>query len=741
MFSPLSSRQVFLTVGLVLLLPLTVLPLSPDGDFTGKVVDAETNKPIPDVVVRIENLDLTEKTSATGEFVLTRLKGGTYTLRFLHVGYQEVYKTIRISDSTNLNYIVLLTPRIFNLNEVVVTSEHSHDRFEDLADETQVLKGMELQKDLGLTLASTLKNETGIAIRSMGPAPARPVIRGLGSDRVTLSEDGNKSTDLSGTSPDHAVTVEPFSIERVEVIRGPRSLMYNSTTIGGVINMVRHEIPQEKLLDFSGIAGGYFESASLGVLGSLVTSFPLSGLNFRTEYTAKKAGNEMTPAGRLKNSESDNQSWSLGTSWVTETGFIGASYRDYQLTYGIPGGFIGAHPNGVSIEMSKQTANLKSRFSTPLKGLETIQFHVTANDYRHKEFESDGSLGADFLIRNVNGSLQASHDHSFLFDRGNFGVSFDIRDFKIGGNVYTPSSQSGNLSAFVYEARSAGNWSFEGAFRSNLDRIQPDKEKSDSRIGNIRVREFITWAFSLSALYQVNSDLSAGANLSKSSRVPTIEELFSEGPHLAAYSYEIGNPELKDESGLGSELFLYFKTESLSFLLTGFYNRLTHFILPKNTGEIDWRLILPKYQMLGVNAEFYGFESELKLDLTDNLKFQSSISQTIGKETGSGKNLPSIPPVKGQTSAIWTEDELEAGLTADYAFRQDRVDEFEEPTNGYLVWNSHLQKTLTVGNSVTVFSLSADNLLNTEYRNHLSRIKSILPETGRNFRLSVKYYF
>ncbi|NTW50491.1 MAG: TonB-dependent receptor, partial [Chlorobiales bacterium] len=464
------------------------------SSFKGIVIDIETNQPIADATVRIDEISRMYKTTEDGSFEIKDVAAGKYMVRVSHVGYRESRETITLSESGERRFYIFLDPKAYEAATIVVTSEHTHSKFEDITEESSVLKGKELQKELGLTLASTLKNETGLAIRSMGPAPARPVIRGLGADRVLISEDGNKTTDLSATSPDHAVTIEPFSLERIEVIRGPKAILQSPATIGGVINVVRHEIPQEQEVRITGTLGAYGETVNKGYLTSLIADVPLNPFMLRGEVSHRNTGDLSTPIGILKNSESDNLNYSLGASWLPEFGFIGASVRQFSLDYGVPGGFIGAHPNGVLIEMEKTVLNVKSRIKFNSGMLQNIETHLSRTSYRHKEFESNGSVGADFKITNVTGYANLNHEHASFFDRGTAGVSFESRKFDIGGNVFTPSSTSQNLAAYLYEAFSLGKFSFEAGARYNFDRITPDKEIPNSRIGNIRERVFHTYS-------------------------------------------------------------------------------------------------------------------------------------------------------------------------------------------------------------------------------------------------------
>jgi iron complex outermembrane receptor protein len=243
----------------------------------------------------------------------------------------------------------------------------------------------------------------------------------------------------------------------------------------------------------------------------------------------------------------------------------------------------------------------------------------------------------------------------------------------------------------------------------------------------------------VSALYEISKIVFTGINLSKSSRVPTIEELFSEGPHLAAYSYETGNPDLEAESGIGSEFFIYHKFEDLFFNINVFYNNLNNYIVPRNTGEINYATFLPIYSTTGVGAEFYGVENQIDWKINRYFTFANSVSYTRGIFK-SGSSLPNIPPLKGKIELRYSTDNLIIGFGTEWADNQNKVDLFEESTAGYLILNNYYQYSFQLGNHIHSLSLSIDNILDKEYRNHLSRVKSILPEAGRNFRLSYRIF-
>jgi iron complex outermembrane receptor protein len=710
-------------------------------NITGVVLDSETFDPIPGVVIELAETKIYTTTRNDGSFLIEKLSEGKHQIKFSHIAYHEKIVELEVTAVSDKSIIVNLIPKSIEVSPVIVTDHYSEvSKFDEISEYTNVLKGKKLQRDLGLTLAATLKNETGLAIRSMGPAPSRPVIRGLGQDRVFISEDGNKTIDLSSTSPDHAVTIEPFTLERIEVIRGPKVLIKTPTTIGGVVNVVRDEIPKEVHQHFHIMAGGYAETVNKGYLGSLVGEIPYNPFEIRLEISGRKANNLNTPVGELENSYAENLNYSIGGSFIDNFGFTGASFRGYELNYGIPGGFIGAHPNGVDIEMFRRQTNLETRIDINSDFIKNIEANYSYALYRHKEFEASGRIGSEFRILNHIGFVNMNHNQLGFINNGIIGVSGEIRDFDIGGYVFTPPTNSYNISLYFFENLRKGNFSFEFGCRYNYDKIDPEIEKPDADIGPIVTRTFNTYSLSFSALYELTQRVYIGANISKSSRVPTIEELFSEGPHLAAYSYEVGNPLLEAECGLGTEIFVYHKFEKTLFNLNLFYNNLNNYIIPRNTGRINYQTFLPIYTTTGVGAIFYGAEVQFEWDFMNNFSLSATTSYTHGDFSENGEPLPQIPPLKSLIEIDYNIEIILLGVSSEIAAAQSRVDEFEEPTPGYIIYNAYLQYVFFTGVFIHNIAINLDNILNEEYYNHLSRIKSVLPEAGRNLRLSYKVY-
>jgi iron complex outermembrane receptor protein len=712
-------------------------PAEPVQTITGIALDADSHQPVAGASIRL-NGHSTVSDSA-GLFEFADVEPGRHQLRLTHVGYRPWTGNHQVTTSSD-TLVAYLIPRPVELSPVVVTEGRSRPGLSTMDRLSPTVRGEKLHRNLGQTLAATLKSEAGLAVRSMGPAPARPVIRGLGGSRVQINEDGIATTDLSSTSPDHAVTVEPFSVERLEVVRGPRALLYTATTGGGVVNAVRHSIPETRHSKITGTAGVVGESANRGRLGSIIVEAPVHALMLRGEVNTRKTSQLDTPIGRLNNSSAHTSDLSGAVSYPFEHGYVGLSYRSFDLEYGIPGGFIGGHPSGVDIDMRRRQYDLRGRFDLSGKGND-VKFAFTRAYYRHREWEAGDLLGAEFRLVNYLGRVDWHHGSWLGCDGGTIGLWFKSRDYDIGGHVFNPPTRSTSLAAYWWEALSLGPVGVEAAVRLGHTRIDPEYDDPKANIGPIRERRFTVWSGAVSALFEMNPWHHLALTLSRSARVPTIEELFSEGPHLAAYSFEVGNPALDVETGYHTELTVAHDYSSFDLILTGFYSHFDGFIIPRQTGEINYATFLPVYASQGVDAAMWGVEGQTEVRLGSVWKVGATGTYTRGFFRDGAAPLPAIPPFKGTFELSYEPGDLRTGMVLRWADSQKRLDQFEEPTDGYAVLDAQVQYSLGGDGLLHTFALNVENIFDTEYRNHLSRIKSIMPEAGRGVRLTYKLFF
>ena len=709
--------------------------------ISGEVIDAETETPLVDVHVFLlrdtEEISLF-RTGRTGEFRFVEIAPGTYTLRFERVGYEASGQEI-IVETDPMTMTLRLERNPLQLGEVVVTpGDEDHAHFEKTTDLN--LSAQELDQQMGATIAETLSGEVGVTQRTMGRATARPVIRGMGGDRLLILEDGGRTGDKSGSSADHAVAIDPTTATNIEIIRGATSLIYGSGTLGGVVNVKRETIPQTlphrptMNLTFQG------ESVNSGLTGTTGFTIPVGDLAWRLELNRRSTDDTHTPIGILENTALSQTNFSTGLSMVKDWGHIGISGGSYRSDYGVPGSPEG-HIQGVTINLDRQRYEGDFEYEFQQSFFEKLKLHSTYTRYQHQEIESNNRLGVEFGVLTTNVSALA-------YMRGDAvaGVWGEYRDHATGGFYWTPHTREMSLAGFyLKQKRLNDNLTLQGAIRYDISRVEPFKEGIVTRAGTVEQRDFGGVSSVVSGIYHWADYLEAGATLMKTFRTPGIEELFSDGPHLAVYSYEIGNAELGSENGFGTEAFLRYAAKRLKINLTVFRNQIYSYLIQTNTGEKEWGSgaagWLWIYQYQGQDAILDGAEVSVDAEIIPRFQAQASMSYVKGTLTASDSPLERIPPLNGKVALRYVTHPLNVHFTARFSDGQHRLGEFEETTDGYVVYDAGIQLAFPVWQLQHQAVVTVENIFDAEYRQHLSRIKSVMPEPGRNVKLLYRLNF
>ena len=709
-------------------------------DLKGQVVDHHTGEPVEAVDVRLTDLGFATSTDEHGRFQLP-VPFGRQVLKFSRIGYRAKTRMVHGSSMTQAALRIELLSQALIMQGIDVLSRSTTTRFGRFQESAGTLSGDDLERNVSLTLAETMKNEVGVGIRSMGPAPARPVIRGLSGDRVKITQDGIATRDLSSTSADHAVALEMFNLERIEVIRGPRTLLHSASAGGGVINVVKNRILDTRPTQVFGSVGLRGTSVDRGGLGAVSMIAPAGPLGLFGEATYRRTDDQTTPIGKLDNTEIATDTYALGASYARDQGFIGASYDQFETEYGIPGGFIGGHPNGADIDIRRRVLDTKTSYQFEDSRLDRVDASFVRTHYHHFEFESNGNIGAEFLFHDHVGDFKLHFGSELDESRTIIGAGMSHHDLELGAFVFTPPTVrvSGTLSAYHetswdrVELQVGGRYTYASFDPRAADRGRVGAEDLD--------RTFHAWSASVSPLLSITDRLAGGVSLSRSERIPTIEELYNEGPHLAAYTFEIGDPDNDSERSLGLEAFLHFREPGIDILLTGFWTEYSSYLTPRNTGHVNFALLLPVYEIDAVKARFLGAESRIALRPKNRLYGEVGVSYVRGENRDEGLPLPEIPPLKVTGSLEYQHPLFKVGATAEIVVRQGRVDAFETPTDGYTVFGLYVQRDFNSAHTRHSVTLMVDNLADQEYRNHLSRIRSIMPESGRGFRINYRIHY
>ena len=703
----------------------------------GEVTEERSHARLSGVSVQIKGLERSVRTDSNGRFKFDAVPEGQQTLQFLKDGYQRFELVVNVNAATPYLKIEMETLS-FQLQTIrVYGSNRTLSQFEETTD--LALSEVELQRRLGMTLANTFADETGISQRTMGRAVARPVIRGLGGDRLLILENGERTGDKSASSADHAVSIDPTTAEGVEITRGPAALIYGSSTLGGVINVKSNNIPQvlPKRLDMHLTFQG--ESVNSGLTGTTGLTVPIGDFAGNLEWNRRFASDTQTPIGVLENTALSNVNFSGGAALIKPWGFIGASGSSYRSDYGIPGSPEG-HLSGVNIALDKQRyeGQIEYRFNTRL--LEKVKLQTAYTRYQHQELESNGALGVEFGLLTYNASAMA-----YVLENAIAGVSGEYRDHATGGFYWTPHTREFAVAGFYLNQYNFDKLTLQGAIRYDIRRSEPFRPGAVIRAGTVQRRDFKGMSGATAAIYRWTDKLNIGTNLMKTFRAPGIEELFSDGPHLAIYSYEIGNAELEPEIGYGAEFFVRYATDRFRLNLILFRNRIYNYLIPTNTGLKEWGSgaagWLWIYQYMGHHVLMNGVEVQIGGEVLPQVRIAFDMSGVRGRLEPTRSPLERIPPLNGKLVFSYTPSAFHFHVTSRFSAGQTRLGEFEEPTDGYLVYDigGYLNFSWWQLENMVVFEV--ENLFDTTYREHLSRIKAVMPEPGRNLKFLYKLNF
>lgn len=727
-------------------------PAESSSVVTGTIVDAQSGEPVPFAYVHLEEINRAITADRNGEFQFQNVPPGTYTLAVHRLGFRDWHREIEV-DSDTQSIKISLQPVSFMGEEITVTGDSESTTGSRLEHVSTKILGEELRRNLGTTLSETLQNKAGFSERSLGPAPGRPVIRGLGDERVLILQDGERTGDVSAQSGDHAVTIDPMGAEEIEIARGPAALAYGANAIGGVINVVRNQIPTSVPSSVTGSVSLQGKTVNNGASGALDASVPLGKFAMNVDINGRTGSNFSTPEGTVENSSILNTHNTAGLSYIGNKGYVGASGSFFYSEYGIPPDPLGGHPSGVDIEMTKYQFDIRAERTFSNSFFRLAEGRYSFVNYNHVELESNGSVGTEFGNLTANASAKLHNREWGIFGSGSMGIWGEWQDYAVFG-ARTPDSNQYSAAGYIIQQGDAGNLHFELGSRFEYVLSKPKEERVSSRIGEIKQRSFSALSTSASAIYGLTNQLFVGSTFMHSFRAPTLEELYSEGPHLAAYSFEIGNPELDSERGIGLELFLRYRSNRFNAELAGYRNDFQNYLYARDTGEQSVTdPSLNNYQFVGEEALFYGVEFSGDLQVTNQVSVGGSLSytlaerdvseeeQTITGYEGGTRPLPMIPPLQGSVFAQYSKNDFTATVRYKISDQQTRIGEFETKTKGYSLLNATLQYRFSTSGILHTVSLSGSNLLDTTYRDHLSRIKEVFPAPGRNISLLYRVYF
>ena len=713
---------------------------------TGTVKSFESDKPLQSANVVIENTDLGTFTDEDGRFTVKDIQSSEVSVKISMIGFVDTTLSVKTNEKTYELGEIFLKTDILQLSNIDV---HAHDDLTQanlLSD--VLLSGKEMQEKMYGSIAQTLQNEIGIAIQSMGQATTRPILRGYSGDRFLITKNGIRTGDLSHSSADHAMSLDLGGVERIEVFRGPRALLFGSNTIGGVVNIEKNSLSSQKLSQSRSYFTSGIDSGNKGLFSSYSIESPWRKNNIRFSIQNRKTNNQITPKGVLENTAINNTEGFLGISRIGDDRRATFSFERVLMDYGIPGSPEG-HINGVDLKLSKNTQELNYHQDIDFRGFETLNIDQSFIFYSHSEYESSSSAPAVRLSQNI-----LSLKSNLVGRTKELGSSFDFRYFSAGGFYWTPNTTEIKMSLFGLQENELLGFATQISFRAEQSFISPEVK---TKFSNLEVEDVVNKQFSFISF--AGSAIKEWQNwqwsntIMRTGKTPDIESLYSDGPHLGSYSYEIGNPYLELERTLGFESSLQYAKNRFSLLMNGYYNQSPsyHQYIKKGDGYkpgadwIEWGSgaagWLYIYEMKGVESEINGGEIQASY-LGKNMDINADFSFVRGLDKTNNTNLSFMPADKFQLTLSTKESrDLTASIRFTEGFEQSRLGEFETITPGYSLIDIYGSYSFGSSNGNHRLIFNVNNILDEEYYNHLSKIKTIMPEFGRRISLQYRYLF
>ena len=640
----------------------------------------------------------------------------------------------------------------------------------DVLGGVSVLDKEELAREVRPSLGETLARQPGVSATSFGPTASAPVLRGLSGDRVRVLTDGIGSLDLSSSGPDHAIAINPITAERIEVLRGPAALLFGSSAIGGVVNVIDSRIPRgaqapplgiDALASYGSAAnersinlgidvplGGNFVAHADGNLSrsdDLRTGGHILSQDMRELALANPDPEIQALAGLkgdLPNSRSKSREGALGLAFVDGGLNIGASVTRHETEYQVPIRYpveSGGEAEAPTIDQGQ--TRYDARAEIPVGGfLDQVRLRGGYADYRHDEIEDTGEVASSFFSKGGEGRLeliQAIRDGW----GGTSGFQYLERTAKIRGEEkFLPDSRQKQAGLFTLQTLVRGQWRFEGGARVEFSKLTAQEDAQLETPPHSL--DFTTLSGSLGGQYEFTPGWRAGLSLSHSERAPSIDELFADGPHLASQAFEVGDPGLKPEKSNAIELSLNGRAGPVRLTANAFYTRFSNFIFQAPIGDTEDDL--PIFQYRQGKAKYYGFEVQAQAGLGGAMgidwhaELQADAVRATVKDFGPA---PFIPPVRVMAALAGERGQVDGRIEVEHAFDHDRTASIETNTDGYTLVNAGLDWHPLAGRPELTLSLAANNIFDVEARRSTSILKDFAPLAGRDIRLTARFGF
>jgi iron complex outermembrane recepter protein len=716
---------VFLILSMGLLAPLRA---QQTGTVSGTLTNALSGDVVPNALIVLEGAGESRqtRTGSDGKFSIADVPAGSYHLIARADGYLPLRSEVTVAAGS-LTSDLRINPEL-HYSEVLSVSPEGKSAFESFQ-ATNVLGGQELTKELQSTLGATIEAQPGIALRSFGPGPARPVVRGLDGDRVLIVEDGLRMGDLSSQSGDHGVNVNPAAATSIEVVRGPATLLYGSNAIGGLVNVVTNEIPRIAVKTATGsftfdAASNAGQAAGAGdvTLGNGRIALHLSG-------SGRRSGDYQSPDGDIPNSFNRAGFGEVGLAYTADNGYFGGSFAYDKSHYGIPL----VEEGRTNLDPRRQIFNLRGERRNMGGLFDSVRGSFGVRRYRHDEL--DGDVVATSFKNDTSEVELLAHHKPLGRLKGSIGATVLTRSFETEGEeVLSPVVDQKGFAAYIYEEVAATpHVQFQFGGRVENARFRPAADEPN--------RDFTNFSGSLGLLLLPNDSTTVAFSFARASRNPALEELYFHGPHPGNNAFENGDPDLQSEHATGFDASLRWRGTAASGEVTYFYNRIDNFIFRQLSGNVEDDL-LETFFVQG-DAKLQGIESHLDVRVAPVVWVEGGLDYVRGDLTSIDKPLTRMPPLRGRAGLRFQRNAFQAGADGVFTAKQDRIYTIDTPegvvgetaTDGYNLLKLYASYSFVSGKATSTITARLDNATDALYRNHLNYLKDLAPEMGRSFRV------
>lgn len=699
------------------------------GSIRGRVI-TPFDRPAADAEVRVPDLGRRVAVDEDGRFVFDGIAAGRYLLEINRQRSGRAVERVVVQEGRATELTITLTP-VFHLEELVVSAGAAQQRSETYQ-ATDVLSGQELAERAAATLGETLNGQPGINSTSFGPGASRPIIRGLGGDRVRVLDNGVTTGDASTTSPDHAVSIEAQTSERIEVIRGPATLLYGSSAIGGVVNVLDNSIPAEQ--PTRPLSGKLFATGGTVANernGSLELTAAAGNLIFHGNGLRRETDDYNVPGAQapLVNSAVATTDGGVGVSYVGERGYLGASWSGLGTDYGLPS------EEEVTINLDQLRYDVEGALRFRGGAIRNLSVRLGISDYEHEELEGS-EVGTQFLNNEWEGRVEAQTRFSERI-HGAVGVQVGNRDFSaIGEEAFVPPTATTRWAAFLFEEFDAGQVRYQLGARFERQNAKNEIDNVEIAADGFSVSGGINWT--------PIGALGFAVSVARSVKLPSPEELYSDGPHLATQAFEVGDPTLDMESAVSVDAGIrLLEGGPVSGEFDFFVNSFDDFIYEAFTGEEEDGLRV--LQFTQADALFLGFEAYVDVALYqaayDRVVLEMFGDYVRAELTATDEPLPRIPPLRVGSALRYDGDRAHGRVAVRRVTAQERTAAFEDPTDGYTMVEASVGYRIFTGGVTHEITVRGANLADELARNHVSFLKEIAPLPGREVRVTYQLSF